>query len=123
MTSPHSEGQNVNSYRHLVTPEKELIKSGGGGGGGGSAEQQATLNSEGFTTLYTPKMGGVRFADLIEQVSHVDPNMRVRFTSPHPKDFPDELLRVINDRPNVCKQIHMPAQSGSTSVLAAMRRG
>jgi tRNA A37 methylthiotransferase MiaB len=47
----------------------------------------------------------------------------VRFTSPHPKDFPDDLLRVVASTPNVCKQLHMPAQSGSTSTLARMRRG
>jgi tRNA A37 methylthiotransferase MiaB len=49
--------------------------------------------------------------------------MRIRFTSPHPKDFPDDLLHLIAERPNVCKQIHVPAQSGSTSVLERMRRG
>jgi len=49
--------------------------------------------------------------------------MRIRFTSPHPKDFPDEVLAVVKDRPNVCKSLHMPAQSGSTSVLHRMRRG
>lgn len=49
--------------------------------------------------------------------------MRVRFTSPHPKDFPDELLRAIRDHPNVCKSIHLPAQSGSSAVLETMRRG
>jgi tRNA A37 methylthiotransferase MiaB len=49
--------------------------------------------------------------------------MRIRFTSPHPKDFPDEVLYLIRDRPNICRQLHLPAQSGSTRVLAAMRRG
>lgn len=46
-----------------------------------------------------------------------------RFTSPHPKDFPDEVLHLISERPNICKQIHLPAQSGSTEVLNRMRRG
>ena len=49
--------------------------------------------------------------------------MRFRFTSPHPKDFPDELLSVIRSLPNACASLHIPAQSGSTSVLSAMRRG
>ena len=49
--------------------------------------------------------------------------MRFRFTSPHPKDFPDDLLRVIAARPNACKALHIPAQSGSDAMLAAMRRG
>ncbi len=49
--------------------------------------------------------------------------LRVRFTSPHPKDFPDEVLQVIADRPNVCSSLHLPVQSGSTAVLHRMRRG
>lgn len=46
-----------------------------------------------------------------------------RFTSPHPKDFPDEVLHLIAERPNICKQIHLPAQSGNSAVLDRMRRG
>lgn len=46
-----------------------------------------------------------------------------RFTSPHPKDFPDEVLHLIAERPNICKQIHLPAQSGNSTVLDRMRRG
>lgn len=46
-----------------------------------------------------------------------------RFTSPHPKDFPDEVLQLIAERPNICKEIHMPAQSGNSNVLERMRRG
>lgn len=49
--------------------------------------------------------------------------MRIRFTSPHPKDFPDEVLELIKERRNICNQIHIPAQSGSTAVLKSMRRG
>lgn len=49
--------------------------------------------------------------------------MRIRFTSPHPKDFPDDLLTLMKERANICKSIHLPAQSGSTSCLERMRRG
>jgi tRNA A37 methylthiotransferase MiaB len=63
------------------------------------------------------------FTELLRRVSDVDPEMRIRFTSPHPKDFPDDLLYLIAERSNICKQIHVPAQSGSTSVLERMRRG
>ena len=48
---------------------------------------------------------------------------RSRFTSPHPKDFPPHLLQLVGDRPNVCSSLHLPAQSGSDSVLERMRRG
>lgn len=45
----------------------------------------------GFKTVYKQKKGGIRFAELLHRVSEVDPEMRIRFTSPHPKDFPDEV--------------------------------
>lgn len=102
-------GQNVNSYRD--TSEVQFCGSEG------------TKLSRGFNTNYQAKRGGLRFSDLLDQVSRVDPGMRIRFTSPHPKDFPDEVLHLIAERQNVCKQIHLPAQSGSNQVLKAMRRG
>lgn len=49
--------------------------------------------------------------------------MRVRFTSPHPKDFGDDCLDAIAAHTNICRHLHMPAQSGSSTVLARMRRG
>ena len=48
--------------------------------------------------------------------------MRIRFTSPHPKDFPLEVLETIQKHPNICKQIHLPAQSGSDRLLDIMNR-
>lgn len=82
-----------------------------------------TIPSLGFKTIYKPKLGGLRFADLLDKVSVACPDVRIRFTSPHPKDFPDEVLDLINERTNICNQMHIPAQSGSTAVLKAMRRG
>lgn len=82
--------------------------------------------SRNFKTVYkVPKItsNSKRFVDLLEALSDVDPNLRIRFTSPHPKDFPDGLLQLMRDRDNICKQIHLPAQSGSTSMLERMRRG
>lgn len=49
--------------------------------------------------------------------------MRIRFTSPHPKDFPLPLLQLIAERPSLCNSLHLPAQSGSSTVLQRMRRG
>src|SRR5690606_9565940 len=79
--------------------------------------------SPGFKNISRRREEVFGFGQLLEAVSKVDPNIRIRYTSPHPKDFPVELLRVIRDNPNICRQIHFPAQSGSTSVLQAMRRG
>ncbi|XP_043108028.1 CDK5 regulatory subunit-associated protein 1 [Puntigrus tetrazona] len=103
-------GQNVNSYRDLS--EQSFICSEG-----------RTQLSRGFKTVYRSKQGGLLFSDLLDKVSQIDPDMRLRFTSPHPKDFPDEVLQLIQERRNICKQIHLPAQSGSSRVLHAMRRG
>jgi tRNA-2-methylthio-N6-dimethylallyladenosine synthase len=65
---------------------------------------------------------GKRFTELMYQASLVDPDMRIRFSTSHPKDFPDELLHVINERPNICEYIHIPAQSGNSEILERMRR-
>ncbi|HKJ45226.1 MAG TPA: tRNA (N6-isopentenyl adenosine(37)-C2)-methylthiotransferase MiaB [Balneolales bacterium] len=65
---------------------------------------------------------GKRFSELMYQASLVDPDMRIRFSTSHPKDFPDELLHVINERQNICEYIHIPAQSGNSEILERMRR-
>lgn len=62
------------------------------------------------------------FAELMYKASQVDPEMRIRFSSPHPKDFPEELLESISEQPNLCNYIHIPAQSGNNAVLERMRR-
>ncbi len=62
------------------------------------------------------------FTKLMYEASRVDPEMRIRFSSPHPKDFPKELLHVIAEQPNLCNYIHIPAQSGNNDVLERMRR-
>ncbi|CAG9788485.1 unnamed protein product [Diatraea saccharalis] len=100
-------GQNVNSYRDIT---EHTVK-------------HETKLAEGFKTVYKSKMGGLRFADLLDKVSSVDPEMRIRFTAAHPKDFPDEVLQVVAERANVCKLLHLPAQAGSSAVLQRMRRG
>ena len=68
------------------------------------------------------KDGNHTFSTLMDKASLLDPEMRFRFSSPHPKDFPDELLYLIAERPNLCNYIHIPAQAGSDSMLERMRR-
>jgi tRNA-2-methylthio-N6-dimethylallyladenosine synthase len=71
---------------------------------------------------------GVEFGDrfafgkLLRACGSIDGLERVRFTSPHPKDFTDDVIDAMASTPNVCHQLHMPLQSGSDRVLAAMRR-
>jgi tRNA-2-methylthio-N6-dimethylallyladenosine synthase len=71
---------------------------------------------------------GVEFGDrfafgkLLRACGTIDGLERVRFTSPHPKDFTDDVIAAMAETPNVCHQLHMPMQSGSDAVLKAMRR-
>ena len=109
-------GQNVNSYADA--------------GAGASADDVAAARAAaaaalrpGFKTKVPPARGTYRFADLMRDLATAHPEVRFRFTSPHPKDFPDELLQIIGELPNACASLHIPAQSGSTSVLESMRRG
>ena len=64
----------------------------------------------------------VDFATLLGMVADAAPEMRVRFTTSHPKDMSDEIIAMIASRHNICNHIHLPVQSGSNSVLKAMNR-
>ncbi len=92
-------GQNVDSY----------LWSGGG------------LKKEILTE--EQKATSVNFAQLLEMVALVHPDLRVRFSTSHPKDMNDEVLYVIAKYENVCKYVHLPVQSGSSRVLEMMNRG
>jgi tRNA-2-methylthio-N6-dimethylallyladenosine synthase len=63
------------------------------------------------------------FPSLLEIVAQTDPQLRVRFSTSHPKDISDELLKTMARYDNLCKHIHLPAQSGSTRILKLMNRG
>ena len=73
-------GQNVNSYRDLSSAKTFNM-----------IDTKTNLSTGGFKTVYKPKIGGTRFDVLLDKVSELVPEMRIRFTSPHPKDFPDEV--------------------------------
>jgi tRNA-2-methylthio-N6-dimethylallyladenosine synthase len=62
------------------------------------------------------------FPELLEKAALVNPLLRIRFSTSHPKDISDELLRKISEYPNICKHIHLPAQSGSSRILKLMNR-
>ena len=69
---------------------------------------------------YSSPMGD--FPYLLRRVAEEAPDMRIRFTTSHPKDMSDETLQVIADMPNVCRHIHLPVQSGSDRILKLMNR-
>jgi tRNA-2-methylthio-N6-dimethylallyladenosine synthase len=68
------------------------------------------------------RFGDATFADIVRAAADVPGVERVRFTSPHPKDFPEPLLDVIAGHPNVCRHIHLPLQAGNDRVLDLMNR-
>ena len=66
--------------------------------------------------------GEVDFPELMRRVAEISPLLRVRFATSHPKDMSDRLLEVMASKPNICRAIHLPAQSGSTAMLERMNR-
>lgn len=120
-------GQNVNSYRDTskTLNQHHHHHLNGRSDNTTNDTQNATPTHlvSGFKTVYKAKTGGMRFAELLERVAVAVPDVRIRFTSPHPKDFPDEVLNVMKRYPNICRNIHLPIQSGNNAVLERMRRG
>ena len=92
-------GQNVDSY----------LYSGGG------------LKKEKLTE--EQKASSTNFAQLMEMVALIHPDLRVRFSTSHPKDMTDDVLEIMAKYENICNNIHLPVQSGSSKVLEMMNRG
>lgn len=89
-------GQNVDSYRWNITAKGEIKN---------------------------PELPTTNFAQLMEMVALVSPELRVRFSTSHPKDMTDEVLTMMAKYPNICPYIHLPVQSGNSDVLYRMNRG
>lgn len=64
----------------------------------------------------------INFAQLLDKLATAVPNMRIRFTTSHPKDIHEQTIQVIAKHPNLCKHIHLPVQSGSNKILKSMNR-
>lgn len=85
--------------------------------------KEATLLGQNVNSYAFEKDGEtVTFPMLLERVALEAPNMRIRFVTSHPKDMSDDTLRVIAAHNNICKYIHLPAQSGSSKILKVMNR-
>lgn len=93
-------GQNVDSYLWY---------------GGGAKKDFKHLTKE-------EKADAVSFAQLLAMVAEVDPTIRIRFSTSHPKDITDEVMYTMNKYDNICKYIHLPAQSGNSRILQKMNR-
>ncbi|MBO4263192.1 MAG: MiaB/RimO family radical SAM methylthiotransferase, partial [Bacteroidales bacterium] len=72
--------------------------------------------------LWKSETETVHFAELLRRVASVDPLLRVRFSTSHPKDISDEVIETMAAYDNICKHIHLPVQSGSSRMLEKMRR-
>lgn len=97
-------GQNVNSYLGELKIKNEEVNSEGNDGKGDDKSEK------------------VAFPALLRMVAEAVPDMRIRFTTSHPKDMSDDTLRVIAEMPNICHHIHLPVQSGSDRILKLMNR-
>lgn len=97
-------GQNVNSYLGELKSKNEELNSEGNDGKGDAKSEK------------------VAFPALLRMVAEAVPDMRIRFTTSHPKDMSDDTLRVIAEMPNICHHIHLPVQSGSDRILKLMNR-
>lgn len=86
--------------------------------------REATLLGQNVNSyrFENPDGSPVSFPDLLAMVAEAAPDMRIRFTTSHPKDMSDDTLRVIASHPNIARSIHLPVQSGSDSVLRDMNR-
>jgi tRNA-2-methylthio-N6-dimethylallyladenosine synthase len=108
---PHTRGRERSRPLESVVDEtKKLVSEG---------YSQVTLLGQNVNSY---KHDGKSFANLMRAVADVPRIKRVRFTSPHPKDFPDDLLDAIASHPHICKHIHLPLQAGSDRILGLMRR-
>jgi len=108
---PYTRGrERSRSVANVVDEAKHLVQEG---------FKQVTLLGQNVNSY---EHEGDDFADLMEAVSRVEGLERIRFTSPHPKDFPDKLLEVVTHNPKVCKHIHLPLQSGNNRILDLMSR-
>lgn len=97
-------GQNVNSYLGELKSKNEKV------------------NNEGNDGKADAKSEKVAFPALLRMVAEAVPDMRIRFTTSHPKDMSDDTLRVIAEMPNICHHIHLPVQSGADRILKLMNR-
>jgi tRNA-2-methylthio-N6-dimethylallyladenosine synthase len=89
-------GQNVDSYKWNITQKGEIVD---------------------------PALPTVNFAQLLEKVASIHSDLRVRFSTSHPKDMTDEVLHTMAAYENICDYIHLPVQSGNSDVLKRMNRG
>jgi tRNA-2-methylthio-N6-dimethylallyladenosine synthase len=100
-------------FRSVMSEVQKVVAAG---------YREITLIGQNVNSYHDPEEG-MNFAALLDAVSREAPEARIRFTTSHPKDISEALVRTIADRQNICHHIHLPVQSGSTNMLGRMNRG
>jgi len=116
---PVTRGEEISIPSNLIVQEvKKAVESGA---------KEVTLlgqNVNNYGRRFSTQVDGAQnFTELLRAVSEVEGLERIRFTSPHPLHMDDEFLQEFASNPKICKQIHVPLQSGSTKLLKEMKRG
>jgi tRNA-2-methylthio-N6-dimethylallyladenosine synthase len=112
---PYARGREKNRPSQAILNEVRALADNG--------YIEILLLGQNVSSYKDPSPDNLSFATLLSAVGSVPGIRRVRFTSPHPSDFTTDVLEVMCEIPAICNQIHMPLQSGSSSVLKRMRRG
>jgi tRNA-2-methylthio-N6-dimethylallyladenosine synthase len=111
---PHTRGhERMRSKAEIVAEVREAVQSG---------RTEIHLLGQIVNHYQAPDDAGCDFAGLLEAVDAVPGVRRIRFASPHPRHVTHRMIAAVRDLPAVCKHLHLPVQSGSTRILAAMRR-
>ncbi len=109
---PYTRGREKSrSLENIVTEIKKLVLEG---------FKEVVLLGQNVNSY---KYENYDFTDLLQKISLINELKRIRFVSPHPKDFPLKLLELMRNRENICKSLHLPLQSGSSEILKKMNRG
>lgn len=98
---------------HIVNEVKTLVAEG---------YKEITLLGQNVNSYGADGGTGATFAELLDQVASIEGNFRLRFMTSHPKDFNEDVVRVMEKHRKICRLVHLPVQSGSNAVLQAMNR-
>jgi tRNA-2-methylthio-N6-dimethylallyladenosine synthase len=113
---PSTRGREVSRDQHELLAEIERLAADG--------VREVTLLGQNVNSYGRdlPKEDRIRFSDLLRRIDAIDGVERVRYTSPHPKDMREDVIAAHAELPSLCEHIHLPLQSGSSTILKAMRR-
>ena len=98
---------------YILNEVKKLVAEG---------YREITLLGQNVNSYGTDKATGMTFAELLDAVASIEGKFRVRFMTSHPKDFNEDVVRVMEKHRKICRLVHLPVQSGSNAVLQAMNR-